>query len=115
MPGSIWLKNVLLSPDKFNVSYCYNPLFFLYILLFTFQRFKRGTTLSSQGSASESTLVGLLAAKQRTVRRIQALHPEWDEGTIKGKLVAYSSGSPHDLKYSRGNSTKSPGSGAGNA
>jgi hypothetical protein len=40
--------------------------------------------------------VGLLAAKQRKVRRIQALHPEWDEGTIKGKLVAYSSGNPHD-------------------
>jgi hypothetical protein len=46
----------------------------------------------SQGSASESTLVGLLAAKERTVRRIQNLHPDWDEGTIKGKLVAYSSG-----------------------
>jgi hypothetical protein len=36
--------------------------------------------------------VGLLAAKERTVRRIQTLHPEWDEGTIKGKLIAYSSG-----------------------
>lgn len=44
-----------------------------------------------QGSASEATLVGLLAAKERTVRRIQTLHPEWDEGTIKGKLIAYSS------------------------
>jgi hypothetical protein len=73
------------------------------------------TTFSLQGSASESTLVGLLAAKHRTVRRTQALHPEWDEATIKGKLVAYSSGSPHDRKYNRGNSTKSPGSDAGNA
>jgi hypothetical protein len=36
--------------------------------------------------------VGLLAAKERTVRRIRTLHPDWDEGTIKGKLVAYSSG-----------------------
>lgn len=44
-----------------------------------------------QGSASEATLVGLLAAKERTVRRIKTLHPEWDEGTIKGKLIAYSS------------------------
>jgi hypothetical protein len=115
MPGNIWWKIFLLPPNKFNVSYWYHPLFFLYILLFKLQRFQRGTTFSLQGSASESTLVGLLAAKQRTVRRIQALHPEWDEGTIKGKLVAYSSGSPHDRKYSRGNSTKSPGSGAGNA
>ncbi|KDR23679.1 Aromatic-L-amino-acid decarboxylase, partial [Zootermopsis nevadensis] len=44
-----------------------------------------------QGSASEATLVGLLAAKERSVRRIQKLHPDWDEGTIKAKLVAYSS------------------------
>jgi hypothetical protein len=90
MREDIWWTNFLLPPNKFNVSY----LFFLCILLFKFQRFKRGTTFSLQGSASEATLVGLLAAKQRTVRRIQAVHPEWDEGTIKGKLVAYSSGSP---------------------
>jgi hypothetical protein len=41
--------------------------------------------------------VGLLAAKERTVRRIQTLHPEWDEGTIKGKLIAYSSGAWPEL------------------
>jgi hypothetical protein len=41
--------------------------------------------------------VGLLAAKERTVRKIQTLHPEWDEGTIKGKLIAYSSGKCPDL------------------
>jgi hypothetical protein len=87
---------------------------FLRILLFTLQRFKQATAFPLQGSASESTLVGLLAAKQRTVRRVQVLHPEWDEATIKGKLVAYSSGSSHNWKYSRVNSTKSPASGAGN-
>lgn len=44
-----------------------------------------------QGSASEATLVGLLAARERTVRRVKSLHPEWDEGTIRSKLVAYTS------------------------
>ncbi|XP_071440076.1 aromatic-L-amino-acid decarboxylase-like [Hetaerina americana] len=44
-----------------------------------------------QGSASESTLLALLAAKDRTVRRIKKERPDWDEGMIKAKLVAYSS------------------------
>ncbi|XP_071448136.1 aromatic-L-amino-acid decarboxylase-like [Hetaerina americana] len=44
-----------------------------------------------QGSASEASLVALLAAKERTVKRIQKERPEWDEGTIKAKLVAYTS------------------------
>ncbi|KAK2584770.1 hypothetical protein KPH14_007094 [Odynerus spinipes] len=44
-----------------------------------------------QGSASETTLVCLLAAKDRTTRRIKSLHPEWDENVIRGKLVAYAS------------------------
>nr|CAD7432260.1 unnamed protein product [Timema monikensis] len=44
-----------------------------------------------QGSASESTLVGLLAAKERTVRRLRASNPDWDDGAIKARLVAYTS------------------------
>ncbi|XP_049867341.1 3,4-dihydroxyphenylacetaldehyde synthase 2-like [Pectinophora gossypiella] len=44
-----------------------------------------------QGSASEATLVGLLAAKDRTVRRIKQTNPDLDEGFIKAKLIAYSS------------------------
>lgn len=44
-----------------------------------------------QGSASEVTLVCLLVAKERTTRRIKRLHPDWDEGYIKSKLVAYTS------------------------
>nr|CAD7617140.1 unnamed protein product [Timema genevievae] len=44
-----------------------------------------------QGSASEATLVGLLAAKERTVRRLRASNPDWDEGAIKARLVAYTS------------------------
>jgi len=46
----------------------------------------------SQGSASEATLVCLLAAKDRTVKRIKALNPNMDDGDIKAKLVAYTSG-----------------------
>lgn len=44
-----------------------------------------------QGSASESTLVGLLAAKERMVRLMQKNNPSLAEGDIKGKLVAYTS------------------------
>nr|BCT26320.1 aromatic aldehyde synthase [Euura sp. 'Pontania] len=44
-----------------------------------------------QGSASEATLICLLAAKERTTRRLKKLHPEWDDSTIKSKLVAYTS------------------------
>ncbi|VVC42125.1 Hypothetical protein CINCED_3A006683 [Cinara cedri] len=44
-----------------------------------------------QGSASEATLVCLLAAKDRTVKRIKMLNPNMDEGMIKSKLVAYTS------------------------
>ncbi|XP_076663371.1 aromatic-L-amino-acid decarboxylase [Andrena cerasifolii] len=44
-----------------------------------------------QGSASEATLVCLLAAKEQTTRRMQRLHPDWDEGIIKSKLIAYTS------------------------
>lgn len=45
-----------------------------------------------QGSASEATLVCLLAAKERTTKYLKALHPDWNDATIKSKLVAYTSG-----------------------
>ncbi|XP_066596286.1 3,4-dihydroxyphenylacetaldehyde synthase 2-like [Prorops nasuta] len=44
-----------------------------------------------QGSASEATLICLLAAKERTIRRLKKLHPEWEESEIRTKLIAYSS------------------------
>ncbi|RZC37146.1 aromatic-L-amino-acid decarboxylase-like, partial [Asbolus verrucosus] len=44
-----------------------------------------------QGSASETTFVALLAAKEKSVRDIRKFHPELSEAEIKGKLVAYSS------------------------
>ncbi|KYN00781.1 Aromatic-L-amino-acid decarboxylase [Cyphomyrmex costatus] len=44
-----------------------------------------------QGSASECTFICLLAAKERTVRRMKQLHPETDEDHIRSKLVSYTS------------------------
>nr|KAF7427226.1 hypothetical protein H0235_006920 [Vespula pensylvanica] len=44
-----------------------------------------------QGSASETTMICLIAAKDRKVRRIKSIHPDWDEHIIQSKLVAYSS------------------------
>ncbi|XP_029157537.1 aromatic-L-amino-acid decarboxylase-like [Nylanderia fulva] len=44
-----------------------------------------------QGSASECTLICLLAAKDYTMRQIKTLHPELHEDLIKSKLVAYTS------------------------
>jgi aromatic-L-amino-acid decarboxylase len=44
-----------------------------------------------QGTASEATLVALLGAKAKTVRRVKQDHPDWTEATIISKLVGYAS------------------------
>ncbi|CAD6227582.1 GSCOCG00001263001-RA-CDS [Cotesia congregata] len=44
-----------------------------------------------QGSASETTLIALLTAKNRMVKRIKKDNPNMDEELIKSKLVAYTS------------------------
>ncbi|XP_014370039.2 aromatic-L-amino-acid decarboxylase [Papilio machaon] len=44
-----------------------------------------------QGSASESTLVGLLAAKDKMIRRLIKENPDLDPDDIRNKLVAYTS------------------------
>ncbi|XP_076238860.1 aromatic-L-amino-acid decarboxylase [Calliopsis andreniformis] len=44
-----------------------------------------------QGSASESTLVCLLTAKEQTTNRMKCIHPDWDENDLKTKLIAYTS------------------------
>ncbi|CAD1468589.1 unnamed protein product, partial [Heterotrigona itama] len=44
-----------------------------------------------QGSASEATLICLIAAREQTTLCTKRLHPELDEAVIKTKLVAYSS------------------------
>ncbi|XP_030652509.1 aromatic-L-amino-acid decarboxylase isoform X13 [Nomascus leucogenys] len=44
-----------------------------------------------QGSASEATLVALLAARTKVIHRLQAASPELTQAAIMEKLVAYSS------------------------
>ncbi|TRY99205.1 hypothetical protein DNTS_028954 [Danionella cerebrum] len=48
-----------------------------------------------QGTASEATLVALLAARSRIIKLIQDEHPERSEADITSKLVAYSSEQAH--------------------
>ncbi|XP_010623179.1 aromatic-L-amino-acid decarboxylase isoform X2 [Fukomys damarensis] len=48
-----------------------------------------------QGSASEATLVALLAARTKVTRRLQASFPELTQAAIMEKLVAYSSDQAH--------------------
>jgi len=44
-----------------------------------------------QGTASEATLMALLAARSKIIKLIQADHPDQSEAYITSKLVAYSS------------------------
>ncbi|XP_009882088.1 PREDICTED: aromatic-L-amino-acid decarboxylase isoform X3 [Charadrius vociferus] len=44
-----------------------------------------------QGSASEATLISLLAARTKAIRRVQSEKPELTEADIMGRLVAYAS------------------------
>lgn len=44
-----------------------------------------------QGSASESMLVAILAAREQAVERLKIEHPSMSESDIRGKLVMYSS------------------------
>ncbi|XP_077382932.1 aromatic-L-amino-acid decarboxylase isoform X2 [Festucalex cinctus] len=48
-----------------------------------------------QGSASEATLMSLLAARCKAVRRILSIKPEMSEPEILNKLVAYTSEQSH--------------------
>uniref|UniRef100_UPI00398F8872 aromatic-L-amino-acid decarboxylase isoform X3 n=1 Tax=Pristiophorus japonicus TaxID=55135 RepID=UPI00398F8872 len=48
-----------------------------------------------QGTASESTLVALLAARNKMVTQIQAKSPDLEEVMIRSKLVAYTSEQSH--------------------
>ncbi|NP_001166414.1 aromatic-L-amino-acid decarboxylase [Cavia porcellus] len=48
-----------------------------------------------QGSASEATLVALLAARTKVIRRLQAASPELTQAAIMEKLVAYASDQAH--------------------
>ncbi|KAK2529762.1 hypothetical protein Q9233_006672 [Columba guinea] len=48
-----------------------------------------------QGSASEATLISLLAARTKTIRLVQSEKPELTEADIMGRLVAYASDQAH--------------------
>ncbi|KAM9572865.1 fidgetin-like protein 1 [Guaruba guarouba] len=48
-----------------------------------------------QGSASEATLISLLAARTKAIRRVQSEKPELTEADIMGRLVAYASDQAH--------------------
>lgn len=50
-----------------------------------------------QGTASEATLVALLGAKAKTMKRIKEEHPEWTDNEIVSKLVGYTSSTKDDL------------------
>uniref|UniRef100_G1NUB7 Aromatic-L-amino-acid decarboxylase n=1 Tax=Myotis lucifugus TaxID=59463 RepID=G1NUB7_MYOLU len=51
-----------------------------------------------QGSASEATLMALLAARSRATRRLQAAHPGMTEAAVMEKLVAYASDQKGSLR-----------------
>jgi hypothetical protein len=44
-----------------------------------------------QGTASESTLVTLLAARNKVIGELKLEHPDWTESEIRSKLVIYCS------------------------
>ncbi|XP_069814627.1 aromatic-L-amino-acid decarboxylase isoform X3 [Dendropsophus ebraccatus] len=48
-----------------------------------------------QGTASEATLMALLAARTKVTRRLQAENPELSEAEIVSRMVAYSSDQAH--------------------
>uniref|UniRef100_A0A7N6F906 Aromatic-L-amino-acid decarboxylase n=1 Tax=Anabas testudineus TaxID=64144 RepID=A0A7N6F906_ANATE len=48
-----------------------------------------------QGTASEATLISLLAARCKAIRRVQATNPEISEAEVLSKLVAYTSEQAH--------------------
>nr|CAD7608261.1 unnamed protein product [Timema genevievae] len=48
-----------------------------------------------QGTASEATLVALLGAKARALRRAKQEHPEWTDMDIVSRLVGYGSDQAH--------------------
>ncbi|XP_053349635.1 aromatic-L-amino-acid decarboxylase [Clarias gariepinus] len=48
-----------------------------------------------QGTASEASLVSLLAARSKIMKKVQGDHPDWTEMHIMSKLVAYTSSQAH--------------------
>lgn len=60
---------------------------------------------NKKGTASEATLVSLLAAKMKTLKRVQSSNPELDGSQIVGQLIAYASGMYYICNYMNSNAT----------
>lgn len=70
---------------------------------------KRTSTFSLiQGSASEATLMSLLAARAKVMRRLRATSPELTDAAVLDKLVAYAS---DQVSVSAGSPAEPPRSG----
>lgn len=50
-----------------------------------------------QGTASEATLVALLGAKAKMMKKVKEEHPDWEDSVIIPKLVGYCSGTSLEL------------------
>jgi glutamate/tyrosine decarboxylase-like PLP-dependent enzyme len=48
-----------------------------------------------QGTASESTLVAILSAKNKAIGEFKNQHPEWSESDVRSKLAIYCSEQAH--------------------
>ena len=57
--------------------------------------FRQITFILFQGTASEATLVALLAARSRMVQKMKEKDPSIEESSILAKLVAYTSDQAH--------------------
>lgn len=51
-----------------------------------------------KGTASEATLVSLLAAKSKAIKKVKESEPQMEDHAIVGRLVAYSSGKSGPVK-----------------
>lgn len=49
-----------------------------------------------QGTASEATLVALLGAKAKIMKKVKEEHPDWIDSDIIPKLVGYCSGKSYN-------------------
>lgn len=52
-----------------------------------------------QGTASEATLVALLGAKAKIMKKTKEEHPEWEDSDIIPKLVGYCSRKNYKQKW----------------
>lgn len=86
--GSMKFRNFSYAVSVTNFTNSYKREWYFYFGMSSFWIFLQ---LIPQGSASEATLISLLAARTKTIRRVQSENPELTEAEIMGRLVAYAS------------------------